>query len=91
MSRDGRLVHISERRVVYRVKDMDDVDVLRDIVYNRDGAGPLTLDLYLPPRSPGETRPPLAVIVAGFPDEGFEERVGRRRGRVHEPRARARR
>ena len=61
---------ISKRRVVYEMAGTDGVQVRRDIEY-ADG---LTMDLYAP-RECGE-RMPAVVIVAGFPDGGFQKMAG---------------
>ena len=78
MGRDERPVNIAERTVVYRIQGMDDVKVLRDIEYEAGGGGALKMDIYRPPGSGEGARAPAVVIVAGFPDDGFEAKVGRR-------------
>lgn len=78
MSRDTKPVDISKRVVVYRIPGMDDVKVRRDVEYGASDAGALTMDIYYPPDSPQSAarRLPAVVFVAGFPDAGFEAKVG---------------
>jgi hypothetical protein len=76
MSRDIGVDHISKRRVVYSIPGMEDVDVRRDVQYRASDAGGLTMDIYYPPGSKSGARTPAVVIVAGYPDAGFEANVG---------------
>jgi hypothetical protein len=76
MSRDAGRDHISKRTVVFSIPGTDDVRVLRDVQYQAGDAGALALDIYQPPRWRRGTRTPAVVIVAGFPDPGFEKVVG---------------
>ncbi|HWW75590.1 MAG TPA: alpha/beta hydrolase [Pyrinomonadaceae bacterium] len=78
MGRDERTAGIAERTVVYGVPGMDDVEVLQDIEFEADGGDALKMDIYLPHGSGEGARAPAVVIVAGFPDAGFEAKVGRR-------------
>lgn len=79
MSKGERPAGIAERTVVYGVHGMDDVEVLRDIEFEADDGGDaLKFDLYRPHGSEEGARAPAVVIVAGFPDSGFEAKVGRR-------------
>jgi hypothetical protein len=78
MSRDERPVGIAERTVVYSLPGMDDVRVLRDVEFEADGGDALKMDIYRPHGSEEGARAPAVVIVAGFPDAGFEAKVGRR-------------
>lgn len=75
MSEDTRH-EVARRGVVYRLPGMDDVQVLSDIEYRADDAGALTFDVYYPPGPRREARWPAVVIAAGFPDRGFEARLG---------------
>lgn len=68
--------HISKKTVVYRIHGMDAVEVRRDVEYHATEAGAHTLDIYYPHGSKREARLPAVVFVAGFPDAGFESRVG---------------
>jgi hypothetical protein len=77
MSRDTEPDHISKKVVVYRIQGMDDVTVRRDVEYRTTGAGALTSDIYYPPGTKsGAARIPAVVFVAGFPDAGYEAKVG---------------
>jgi acetyl esterase/lipase len=74
MSRDEE--HISKKTVVLRIPGVDDVRVERGVGYQATDAGALTMDIYRPPgrRDVGPT--PAVVIVAGYPDPGFEAALG---------------
>ena len=76
MSQDTRQDHISKRVVVYRIPGMDAVKVRRDVEYRAADAGALTMDIYYPPDSKSGARIPAAVIVAGYPDPGFQRILG---------------
>ena len=76
MSQDTTQDHISKQVVVYRIPGMDDVKVLRDVEYRTSDAGALTLDIYYPPEAKTGARRPTIVIVAGYPDAGFQKAVG---------------
>jgi hypothetical protein len=55
---------------------MDAVSVRRDVEYRITDAGPLTMDLYYPPDPPRGARTPAVIVVAGYPDAGFQKFVG---------------
>jgi len=62
---------ITLKTVVYQIAGMDGVTVRRDLEY---GARGLRMDIYYPPDS--KKPAPAVVIVAGFPDPGFEKFAG---------------
>jgi hypothetical protein len=76
MSQDAQPDHISKKMLVYRIPGMEDVQVRRDVAYRVTGAGTLTMDIYHPPDANGGARLPAVVIVAGYPDPGFQRVVG---------------
>ncbi len=76
MSEDSAQEHISKKTVVYRISGMEDVRVLRDAAYRTSGAETLTMDIYYPPDAHEGVRLPLVVLVAGFPDAGYEAKLG---------------
>lgn len=76
MSREAEQEHISKKAVVCRIPGMDDVQVRRDVEYGAADAGALKMDIYHPPDWRRGTPTPAVVIAAGFPDPGFEARVG---------------
>jgi acetyl esterase/lipase len=76
MSQDAQPDHISKKTVVYRIPGMDDVQVQRDVAYRATDEGARTMDIYYPPDTKREARLPAVVFVAGFPDAGFEAKVG---------------
>jgi hypothetical protein len=52
---------------------MEDVVIKKDVVY---GAGDLTMDIHYPPGSEGNGSLPAVVFVTGFPDPGYQARMG---------------
>ncbi len=76
MSQDANLDHISKKVVVYGTPGMEAVSVRRDVKYLATSAGALTMDIYYPPDSQSGVRLPAVVVVAGFPDLGFESKMG---------------
>lgn len=76
MSQDAEQEHISKRRVIYRIPDMDAVTIRRDVEYLANGTGTLTMDIYYPPDSKSEARIPAVVFVSGFSDVGFQKMLG---------------
>ena len=76
MSQDARRRHISQVEVVYRIRGVRGVTVRRDVEYRAADGGPLTMDLYYPPRAEAGARLPAVVFVSGYPDAGFEKIVG---------------
>jgi hypothetical protein len=76
MSQETRQDEISKKRVVYQLPGMDSVPIRRDVEYRKTRAGALTMDLYYPFDLKSEARAPAVVIVAGYPDPGFEAMVG---------------
>ena len=64
------------KTLVYRLPGMTDVTVRRDVKY-QEGDGALVMDLYEPPGTTTEARPPAVVIAMGYPDPtGFYRNVG---------------
>jgi hypothetical protein len=76
MGQETEQEHISKKRVLYRMPGVDGVTVRRDVEYSLAGAGALTMDIYYPPEMKSGARIPAVVLVAGFPDPGFEAKVG---------------
>jgi hypothetical protein len=71
-----RRAPITQQTVVYRIPGMDAATVRTDVEYQASDAGPLTMDVYCPAGAkPGE-KLPAVIIVAGFPDPGFEAALG---------------
>lgn len=63
---------IARKRAVYRIPGMEEGSVRRDVEYKAS----LTMDLYYPAGNTSEAPPPAVVIVAGYPDNGFQARFG---------------
>jgi len=76
MSQEIRPDEIAKKRVVYPMPGADAVPVRRDVEYGVTDAAPLTMDLYSPPGSQGGAPIPAVVVVAGYPDPGFQARLG---------------
>jgi dienelactone hydrolase len=76
MSQHQQRADITKRPVVYRLPGMEAVPVRRDLPYATTAGGELTMDLYSA-RAAGEgARPPVVIIVAGYPDPGIERILG---------------
>ena len=67
---------VSTKRVVYQISGMDAVTIRRDAEYRATDNGVLTMDLYYPPDSESGSRIPAIVVVAGYPDPGFQKMIG---------------
>jgi hypothetical protein len=76
MGQETEQDHISKKMVVYKIPGVDAVRVRRDVEYRATDAGALTMDLYYPPDAKSGERAPAVVVVAGYPDLGFERVVG---------------
>jgi hypothetical protein len=63
---------IARQRAVYQIPGMEELSVRRDVEYKDS----LTMDLYYPPADVRCTPPPAVVIVAGYPDDGFQVHLG---------------
>jgi dienelactone hydrolase len=74
---DGKPRHeITMKRVLYAIPGMEEIEVRPEVEYHRSEASALTLDLYYPREPRHEAGTPAVVIVAGYPDAGFERFVG---------------
>lgn len=76
MSQENRQDDISKKMVVYQMPGVDAVTMRRDVEYHATDTGVLTMDLYYPPDSKSGARTPAVIVVAGFPDLGYEAKVG---------------
>lgn len=74
MSQEKPQIDLAKQRVVLEMAATGSVGVRRDVEYPPGGGR--TMDLYRPPdQRPDEPRPAV-VIVAGYPDPGFERFAG---------------
>lgn len=76
MSQETRQDDISKKTVVYQIHGMDAVTIRREVVYQATDTGALTMDIYYPQAAKNGARIPAVIVVAGFPDAGFEAKVG---------------
>src|SRR5215216_5935788 len=76
MSKETQQHDITKRRVVYHMPGVDAVTIRQDVRYLTTDADVLTMDIYYPPEAESGARIPAVVIVAGYPDLGFEAKVG---------------
>src|SRR3990172_10772595 len=76
MSQETPQDHISKKRVVYEMPGVDAVTTRPDIVFGSRDGDALIMDVYYPPDFKDGARLPTVVIVAGFPDLGFQRIVG---------------
>jgi dienelactone hydrolase len=76
MSQETARADIAKKTAVYRIPGVDSVTIRRDVEYRTTDAGILTMDLYYPPDWNTGARIPAVVVVAGYPDVGFERMLG---------------
>jgi hypothetical protein len=78
MSEQASQHDIATKTVRYQMPGTEDVGVRRDIEFRGADGTALALDIYHPPAAARRTaRAPLVLIVAGYPDAGFQRFVGR--------------
>jgi dienelactone hydrolase len=75
MSEDPPRRHLREIPMVYPPPEPDQVTVVAGIEYAQAATGSLTLDLYAPVRTSPIALPAI-VLVAGYPDPGYEKLLG---------------
>ena len=63
---------ISKKTVLYEMPGTDAVTMRHDQAFGANGDDTLIMDLYLPPNAGSGSRLPAVVIVAGYPDQGFQ-------------------
>jgi dienelactone hydrolase len=74
--REAQMREMAKKLVVYSLPGMADVTVRRDLTY-QEGDGSLVMDLYEPLNPTADVRPPVVVIVMGYPDPtGFYRYFG---------------
>jgi hypothetical protein len=67
---------IARKTIAYRVSGIEEVAVSCDIAFPGADGAPAALDVYLPPGAGSDPAPPAVVIVAGYPDPGFQKMLG---------------
>ena len=67
---------IWKKRVVYEMPGVNAVTTRPDVVFGARDGDALTMDIYYPPDFNGGASLPTVIIVAGFPDLGFQKIVG---------------
>jgi hypothetical protein len=76
MSEDATPHPSTTTPVVYHMPGSDAITVLREVQSRAADGGVLAMDIYLPPDTAKGARLPAVVIVAGYPDEGFQKFLG---------------
>jgi hypothetical protein len=83
MSDEAQRLAIAAKRVIYELPGAVDVVTTKDLPYGTSADGPLSMDVYHPPARGAGARPaagpatlPAVVIVAGYPDRGFQTMLG---------------
>ena len=76
MSEEREQDHISKKRVLYEMPGVDAVIIQRNLEFRAADGGVLSMDLYYPSTASRDSALPAVVIVAGYPDEGFQKVVG---------------
>jgi acetyl esterase/lipase len=67
---------ISLKPIVYRLPGADSGEATLDVEYRVSEAGPLTMDVYRPAEAGETARPPVVVLVTGYPDIGVPRPLG---------------
>jgi dienelactone hydrolase len=76
MSQKTQQEDLTKKVAVYQPAGMDTVTIRKDIQFKTTDTGVLTMDIYYPPDSTRDMRLPAVVIVAGYPDQGYQKMVG---------------
>jgi len=76
MSQETQRHEITRKTVVYRMPGVEAVTVRRGMTYRATEAGPLGMDVYLPPDSKSGAARPAVVFVLGFSDVGAQKILG---------------
>src|SRR5262245_30041102 len=76
MSQENQPNEIVKKMVVYQIPGIDAVTVERDVKYRLTDTESLTMDIYYPPDKESGVRVPVVIIVAGYPDLGFQKMLG---------------
>jgi hypothetical protein len=69
---DSQHLPLSKRTALYPAPGTDAVTVRKGLEYLRVESGSGTMDVYWPTVPPSGARLPAVVLVAGYPDPGFE-------------------
>jgi hypothetical protein len=79
MSEEAQKQEIATKQVVYRLPGMAEVETRKDVPYGPARDGSLTMDLYYPAGrrvAPNPSTLPAVILVAGYPDRGFQAMLG---------------
>lgn len=76
MSQEAARIDITKKTVVYRAPGVDSVTIRRDLEYRKTDDATLTMDVYYPDDWKPGALLPAVVIIAGYPDAGFERMLG---------------
>jgi len=75
---DSNQKDLTNERVVYKVPNMDKVEVRRNVKYKTINDTGLTMDIYYPPNPKMNSRLPGVIFVNGFSDKVIQKRGGLR-------------
>ncbi|HEV8398148.1 MAG TPA: hypothetical protein VGQ37_27925 [Vicinamibacterales bacterium] len=76
MAEEPKRFHLREIPMAYPAPEPEQVTVSSGIEFARAESGPLTLDVYAPARRTPSVALPAIVLVAGYPDAGYEKLLG---------------
>ncbi|HEX4955502.1 MAG TPA: alpha/beta hydrolase [Thermoanaerobaculia bacterium] len=76
MSQEPEQEPMARKRVLYQPPGLGQVRTRRDVEFAAEEGGELRLDLYTPAGAAPGARFPAVVLVAGYPDPGFERVMG---------------
>lgn len=76
MSREPQRAPITQKTIAYHTPTMNEVTVDRDLIFDETDTHALTMDIYYPPKKQEQAPLPAVILVTGFPDPGFQARMG---------------
>jgi acetyl esterase/lipase len=73
MNEPLRLEDMAKKTIVYKIAEMDDVIVKRDIEYTTTENGSLTMDIYYPSDANNGKLLPVVIFALGYPGAGYRK------------------
>ncbi len=67
---------ITKIRVVYKIPNMDKVQIQHGVKYMTFNGTDLTMDIYYPPNLKRDTRLPVVIFVLGYSDNVMQKKMG---------------
>ena len=64
------------KEIVYKIEEVQDIFIKKDIKYTDSANDELTMDIYYPENTEPNKLKPAVIFVTGYPDPGFKEMTG---------------